>query len=86
MDVAGRMHTFRVPEKAKTGFQNKVAMLVGLSLCGEVEELRKQLNSLASFVPIQSQLAEIVAAHRQYGLEGFTMLGYLPQPGGRMPP
>ena len=86
MDVTGRMHTFRVPEKSKSGFQNKVAMLVGLSLCGEEQELQKQLKRLASFVPIQSQLADMVAAHKHLGLDGFRMLGYLPRPGGHWAP
>ncbi|CAE7331938.1 unnamed protein product [Symbiodinium natans] len=79
-DAAGKEHTWRVPEKSKTGAWNKLATLVGLHLAGEQEALKSELDRLASFVPIQPQLAEIQRVWCQEGLEAFYRLGYLAKP------
>ncbi|CAE6971995.1 unnamed protein product [Symbiodinium sp. CCMP2592] len=55
------------------GDWQQVAMLVGLSLCNEEEELKKQLKRLVSFAAIQPQLTELLKAHKSYGLNGFKM-------------
>ena len=79
-DSAGKVHTWRVPEKSKTGIWNRFATLVALHMAGETTALQRELDRLASWSPIQPQLAEIRRGWERDGLEAFYSLGYLPRP------
>ena len=76
-DDAGGKHYWRNLQKAKTGMQNKVAMLVALYKIGEFDALRFQLRRLQHFPAIMKQVQQLEAAHAKHGLQAFYNLGYL---------
>ena len=67
-------------EKSKTGFQNKVCLLVALHLTGQTVLLEQELKKLSSFGPIQASLRKLIEAYNQMGATAFYALGYLPWP------
>ena len=64
-------------EKSKTGYQNKLACLIGLFHCGEYRLLEQQLARLKTFGPLQQQLQRLVAQYNLIGTRAFFDLGYI---------
>ena len=79
-DAVGKEHAYRVAAKKQTGHQKKLATLTALFITGEMTVLAQELNSLASFYPLQEDLQHLMVRYQELGIEAFYREGYLARP------
>ena len=60
----------------KTGFMNKLTMLVAVHHLGYHDQVKKELDRLVAFSPLQDGLRQLIAGHNERGLDIFRQLGY----------
>ena len=63
-------------QKGKTGFMNKLTMLVALHHLGYHDQVKRELDRLVAFSPLQDGLRQLIAGHNERGLDIFRQLGY----------
>ena len=63
-------------QKGKTGFMNKLTMLVALHHLGYHDKVQRELQRLVGFSPLQAGLRELIAGHNAQGIDIFRELGY----------
>ena len=55
---------------------NKITMLVALHALGHTDVMKRELDRLLAFTPIQEGLRALIAGYDQHGLDIFRQLGY----------